>query len=158
MAAEMRTVMRAVTEGGTGNSAMAPVKAAGINTGGKTGTAQKNIPEYDPKTGAPKTRIVQQKDPKTGAVIRQYEELIIADQPRIDAWYLCVAPIENPQLVIAVVVEGRIGETGVYGGKYAAPIAAQLVLRAKALGLLGGTPSNGTQQQNNMQVQNRRRQ
>lgn len=155
MAAEMRKIMQAVNEGGTGTRALAPAKAAGINTGGKTGTAQKNIPEYDPKTGAPKTRIVQQKDPKTGAVIRQYEEVIIADQPRIDAWYLCVAPIENPQLVIAVVVEGRIGETGVYGGKYAAPIAAQLVLRAKALGLLGGSPTNGTQ---NLQVENRKRQ
>ncbi len=154
-AEEMRKVMRSVTEGGTGTSAMAPAKAAGVNTGGKTGTAQKNIPEYDPKTGAPRTRIVQQKDPKTGAVIRQYEEVIIAEQPRIDAWYLCVAPIENPQLVIAVVVEGRIGETGVYGGKYAAPIAAQLIIRAKALGLLGGSPTNGTQ---NMQVENRRRQ
>jgi cell division protein FtsI/penicillin-binding protein 2 len=155
MAADMRKIMQSVNEGGTGTRALAPAKAAGINTGGKTGTAQKNIPEYDPKTGAPRTRIVQQKDPKTGAVIRQYEELIIAEQPRIDAWYLCVAPIENPQLVIAVVVEGRIGETGVYGGKYAAPIAAQLVLRAKALGLLGGSPANSTQ---NMQVENRRRQ
>lgn len=154
-AAEMRKIMQSVNEGGTGTRAMAPAKAAGVNTGGKTGTAQKNIPEYDPKTGAPRTRIVQQKDPKTGAVIRQYEELIIAEQPRIDAWYLCVAPIENPQLVLAVVVEGRIGETGVYGGKYAAPIAAQLVLKAKALGLLGGTPSNGPQ---TMQAENRRRQ
>ncbi|MBD0373604.1 MAG: hypothetical protein ICV60_22410 [Pyrinomonadaceae bacterium] len=155
MAAEMRKIMQSVNEGGTGTRALAPAKAAGINTGGKTGTAQKNIPEYDPKTGAPRTRIVQQKDPKTGAVIRQYEELIIADQPRIDAWYLCVAPIENPQLVIAVVVEGRIGETGVYGGKYAAPIAAQLVIRAKALGLLGGAPANTTP---SMQAENRRRQ
>ncbi|HKS28019.1 MAG TPA: penicillin-binding transpeptidase domain-containing protein [Pyrinomonadaceae bacterium] len=154
-AAEMRKIMQSVNEGGTGTRALAPAKAAGINTGGKTGTAQKNIPEYDPKTGAPRTRIVQQKDPKTGAVIRQYEELIIAEQPRIDAWYLCVAPIENPQLVLAVVVEGRIGETGVYGGKYAAPIAAQLVLRAKALGLLGGSPANGSQ---SMQAENRRRQ
>jgi peptidoglycan glycosyltransferase len=157
MAAEMRKIMQSVNEGGTGTRALAAVKAAGINTGGKTGTAQKEIPEYDPKTGAPRTRIVQQKDPKTGAVIRQYEEVIIADQPRIDAWYLCVAPIENPQLVIAVVVEGRIGETGVYGGKYAAPIAATLVLKAKALGLLGGSPSNGNGSQN-MQVENRRRQ
>jgi penicillin-binding protein A len=154
LAAEMRKIMQSVNEGGTGTRALAPAKAAGVNTGGKTGTAQKNIPEYDPKTGAPRTRIVQQKDPKTGAVIRQYEELIIAEQPRIDAWYLCVAPIENPQMVIAVVVEGRIGETGVYGGKYAAPIAAQLVIRAKALGLLGGSPTSGTQ---NMQVDNRRR-
>lgn len=154
-AAEMRKIMQSVNEGGTGTRAMAPAKAVGVNTGGKTGTAQKNIPEYDPKTGAPRTRIVQQKDPKTGAVIRQYEEIIMAEQPRIDAWYLCVAPIENPQLVIAVVVEGRIGETGVYGGKYAAPIAAQLVVRAKQLGLLGSIPGNGTQ---NLQVENRRRQ
>ncbi|HEY0321074.1 MAG TPA: penicillin-binding transpeptidase domain-containing protein [Pyrinomonadaceae bacterium] len=155
IAAEMRKIMQAVNEGGTGTRALAVVKAAGINTGGKTGTAQKDIPEYDSKTGAPKTRIVQQKDPKTGAVIRQYEEVIIAQEPRIDAWYLCVGPIENPQLVIAVVVEGRIGEKSVYGGKYAAPIAAQLMLRAKALGLLGGSPANNSQ---NMQAENRRKQ
>lgn len=157
LAAEMRNIMRSVNEGGTGTRALAPAKAAGINTGGKTGTAQKNIPEYDPKTGAPKTRIVTQKDPKTGAVIRQYEETIMATEPRIDAWYLCVGPIENPQLVIAVVVEGRIGEKGVYGGKYAAPIAAALMVRAKALGLLGGgaTNNNGTK---NLQVENKRRQ
>jgi penicillin-binding protein A len=156
LAAEMRNIMRSVNEGGTGTRALAPAKAAGINTGGKTGTAQKNIPEYDPKTGAPRTRIVTQKDPKTGAVIRQYEELIIATEPRIDAWYLCVGPIENPQMVIAVVVEGRIGEKSVYGGKYAAPIAAALMIKAKALGLLGGSPAsnNGT---NNI-VENRRRQ
>ena len=154
LAADMRKIMQSVNEGGTGTRAMAPAKAAGINTGGKTGTAQKNIPEYDPKTGAPRTRIVTQKDPKTGAVIRQYEELIIAEEPRIDAWYLCVGPIENPQMVIAVVVEGRIGEKGVYGGKYAAPIAASLMVKAKALGLLGGSPTNGSQ---TMQAENRRR-
>ncbi|HEV7843678.1 MAG TPA: penicillin-binding transpeptidase domain-containing protein, partial [Pyrinomonadaceae bacterium] len=70
MAAEMRKIMQSVNEGGTGTRALAVVKAAGINTGGKTGTAQKEIPEYDPKTGEPKTKLVQQKDPKTGAVIR----------------------------------------------------------------------------------------
>lgn len=155
LAAEMRKIMQSVTEGGTGTRALAPAKAAGVNTGGKTGTAQKNIPEYDAKTGAPRTRIVTQKDPKTGAVIRQYEETIIAEEPRIDAWYLCVAPIENPQLVIVVVVEGRIGEKSVYGGKFAAPIAAQLVLRAKALGLLGGSPSSNNSQ--NMQAENKRK-
>ncbi len=153
-AAEMRKIMQSVNEGGTGTRALAPAKAAGVNTGGKTGTAQKNIPEYDPKTGAPRTEIKVRRDNK-GNVIGQTEQVIIAEQPRIDAWYLCVAPIENPQLVIAVVVEGRIGETGVYGGKYAAPIAAQLVIRAKALGLLNaGLPGSGTQ---NMQVENRRR-
>ena len=154
LAAEMRKIMQSVNEGGTGTRALAPAKAAGVNTGGKTGTAQKEVPEYDPKTGAPVTRIVQKKDPKTGAVISQYEEIVMSEVLRIDAWYLCVAPIENPQLVIVVVVEGKKGETGVYGGKYAAPIAAQLVLKAKALGLLGNAPAN-TQ---NLQVDNRRKQ
>lgn len=154
MAAQMRKIMQTVNEGGTGTRALAPVKAAGINTGGKTGTAQKEVFDYDPKTGALKTKIVQQKDPKTGAIIREYEEPVRTGKLRIDAWYLCVAPIENPVLVIAVVVEGHPGETGVYGGKYAAPIAASLVLKAKELGLLGNSPTNGTQ---NMQVQNRSR-
>jgi peptidoglycan glycosyltransferase len=154
MASQMRKIMQSVNEGGTGTRALAVVKAAGINTGGKTGTAQKEIFDYDPKTGAIRTKIVQQKDPKTGAVIREYEEPIRTGKLRIDAWYLCVAPIENPVLVIAVVVEGHPGETGVYGGKYAAPIAAQLVLRAKALGLLGTSPSNGNNTQS-MQAQNK---
>ena len=53
LAAEMRKIMQSVNEGGTGTRAMAPAKAAGVNTGGKTGTAQKEVPEFDPKTGAP---------------------------------------------------------------------------------------------------------
>jgi cell division protein FtsI/penicillin-binding protein 2 len=134
-AARLRTIMGLVTGGpsGTARGVFAPVKAAGINTGGKTGTAQKVIPVYDPKTGAVKTRHKVEKDYK-GNIIREYDEVIMDDDhPRIDGWFLCIAPIEKPQLAIAVIVEG-----GGYGSRSAAPIAAQLVLKARDLGYLGG--------------------
>lgn len=130
-AATMRGIMGLVTGGpsGTARGVFAPVKAAGINTGGKTGTAQKTEPLYDPKTGAPKTRHRVEKDNK-GNIIREYEETIMDEEhPRIDAWFLCIAPLERPQLAIAVIVEG-----GGYGSKSAAPIAAALVMKAKDLG------------------------
>jgi ribosomal protein S9 len=129
--ATMRGIMGLVTGGpsGTARGVFSPVKAAGINTGGKTGTAQKTEPLYDPKTGAPKTRHRVEKDNK-GNIIREYEETIMDEEhPRIDAWFLCIAPLERPQLAIAVIVEG-----GGYGSKSAAPIAAALVLKAKDLG------------------------
>src|SRR5687767_4958888 len=122
-AATMRSIMGLVTGGssGTARGVFAPVKAAGINTGGKTGTAQKVVPVYDPKTGEPKTRLRVEKDNK-GNIIREYEETIMDEQnPRIDGWFLCIAPLERPQLAIAVIVEG-----GGYGSRSAAPIAAAL--------------------------------
>jgi peptidoglycan glycosyltransferase len=131
VAATMRSIMGLVTGGpsGTARGVFAPIKAAGINTGGKTGTAQKTEPVYDPKTGAPKTRHRVEKDNK-GNIIREYEETIMDEEhPRIDAWFLCIAPLERPQLAMAVIVEG-----GGYGSKSAAPIAAALVLKAKDLG------------------------
>ncbi|HEU0252299.1 MAG TPA: penicillin-binding transpeptidase domain-containing protein [Pyrinomonadaceae bacterium] len=130
-AARMRSIMGLVTGGpsGTARGVFAPVKAAGINTGGKTGTAQKVVPVYDPKTGEPKTRHRIERDNK-GNIIREYDEVIMDNEnPRIDGWFLCLAPIEKPQLAIAVIVEG-----GGYGSRSAAPIAAQLVLKARDLG------------------------
>jgi cell division protein FtsI/penicillin-binding protein 2 len=130
-AEKMRGIMGLVTGGpsGTARGVFGPVKAAGINTGGKTGTAQKVVPVYDPKTGQPKTRHKVEKDNK-GNIIREYEETILdQDNPRIDGWFLCIAPLERPQLAMAVIVEG-----GGYGSKSAAPIAAALVLKAKDLG------------------------
>ncbi len=130
-AASMRGIMGLVTGGpsGTARGVFAPVKAAGINTGGKTGTAQKDVPVYDPKTGEAKTRHRVEKDNR-GNIIREYEETIMdTEHPRIDAWFLCIAPLERPQLAIAVIVEG-----GGYGSKSAAPIAAALVMKAKDLG------------------------
>ncbi|MDX6693682.1 MAG: penicillin-binding protein [Blastocatellia bacterium] len=141
LAARMREIMGLVTGGpsGTARGVFGPVKAAGIVTGGKTGTAQKDVPVYDPKTGEPKKVRKVEKDPK-GNIIREYEQLVIAPEPRIDGWFLCIAPLDNPQLAMAVIIEG-----GGYGSKSAAPVAAALVLKAKELGLLGGPPVNRNQ-------------
>ena len=131
VAATMRGIMGLVTGGpsGTARGVFGPVAAAGINTGGKTGTAQKIQPVYDPKTGEPKTRIKVDKDNK-GNIIGQHEETIMDEEhPRIDGWFLCIAPLERPQLAMAVIIEG-----GGYGSKSAAPIAAALVMKARDLG------------------------
>ena len=135
-AARMRQIMGLVTGGasGTARGVFAPVKAAGINTGGKTGTAQKVVPVYDPKTGEPKTRHKVERDNR-GNIIREYDEIIMDNEnPRIDGWFLCIAPLERPTLAMAVIVEG-----GGYGSRSAAPIAAALVLKARDLGYFSGT-------------------
>jgi cell division protein FtsI/penicillin-binding protein 2 len=51
---------------------------------------------------------------------------------RTDSWFITIAPLERPTLAIAVVVEG-----GGYGARTAAPIAANVILKARELGLLG---------------------
>jgi cell division protein FtsI/penicillin-binding protein 2 len=134
VAARMREIMGLVTGGasGTARGVFGPVHAAGVITGGKTGTGQKVVPVYDPKTGQPKTRLKVEKDAR-GNIIRQYQETIMDEEnPRIDGWFLCIAPLSRPQLAIAVVIEG-----GGYGSKSAAPVAAALVLKAKELGYFG---------------------
>jgi penicillin-binding protein A len=133
---EIRQIMNMVTEGGTGTGAMAPVKAAGIRSGGKTGTAQKAVPVIDPKTGEPQKRVVIERDPK-GKVIGQHEEVVMADKLRSDAWYLSFAPLDKPAIAMAVLLEGPGPGISFYGGKNAAPIAAQLILKAKDLGYFG---------------------
>jgi hypothetical protein len=76
----------------------------------------------------------------------------MAPNPRIDGWFLCIAPLENPQIAMAVIVEG-----GGYGSRSAAPIAAQLVLRARDLGLLGGgAPKNAPKNPNEADPNKRR--
>ncbi|MDX6613403.1 MAG: penicillin-binding protein [Blastocatellia bacterium] len=138
MAARLREIMGRVTGGasGTARGVFAPVHAAGVITGGKTGTGQKVVPVFDPKTGQPKTRLRVEKDAR-GNIIRQYQETIMDEEhPRIDGWFLCLAPLSRPQLAIAVVIEG-----GGYGSKSAAPVAAALVLKAKELGYFGNVGS-----------------
>jgi len=99
------------------------------------------VPVYDPKTGAAKTRHRVEKDNK-GNIIREYEETIMDEQnPRIDGWFLCIAPLERPVLAMAVIVEG-----GGYGSRSAAPIAAALVLKAKELGYFKGMTGPATNQ------------
>ena len=93
---------------------------------------RKVVPVYDAKTGEPKTRHKIERDNK-GNIIREYDEVIMDNEnPRIDGWFLCIAPLEKPQLAMAVIVEG-----GGYGSRSAAPIAAQLVLKARDLGYFG---------------------
>ena len=147
---EVRRIMNMVTEGGTGTAAMAPVKAAGIRTGGKTGTAQKEVPLIDPKTGQPKTRLVYERDSK-GKIIRQYEETVMADKKRSDAWYLSFAPLDRPVIAMAVLLEGPGPGISFYGGKNAAPIAAQLILKANALGYFGAAPGQSNRSQSQSQ-------
>jgi len=143
---EIRHIMNMVTEGGTATAAMAPVKAAGIRTGGKTGTAQKEVPVIDPKTGRPQTRLVYERDSK-GKIIRQYEETVMADKKRSDAWYLSFAPLDRPVIAMAVLLEGPGPGISFYGGKNAAPIAAQLILKANALGYFGAAPGQANRSQ-----------
>jgi cell division protein FtsI/penicillin-binding protein 2 len=139
-ASTIRGIMNMVTEGGTGTRAMAPVKAAGIRSGGKTGTAQKAVPVIDPKTGEPQRKLVTERDFK-GNIIGQHYETVFYDKLRSDAWYLSFAPLEKPVMAMAVLLEGPGPGISFYGGKNAAPIAAQLILKAKALGYFGaGSP------------------
>ena len=138
MGAALRSIMGLVTSGpsGTGRGVFAPVTAAGISSGGKTGTAQKDVPLYDAKTGQPVMKLQIERDPK-GNIISQREVTVFDyDHPRIDAWFLAIAPLDRPLVAMAVIIEG-----GGYGAKSAAPVAAALVLKARDLGLLGGVPA-----------------
>jgi cell division protein FtsI/penicillin-binding protein 2 len=155
-AAQIRGIMNMVTEGGTGNAAMAPVKAAGIRSGGKTGTAQKAVPVIDPKTGEPMKKTVVEKDFK-GKIIGQHEEIVFNDKLRSDAWYLSFAPLDRPVIAMAVLLEGPGPGISFYGGKNAAPIAAQLILKAKDLGYFGGGGGQANQQGTQQQPAPRRR-
>jgi peptidoglycan glycosyltransferase len=129
-ARQVRDIMALVTEGpgGTAVRVFGAVRAAGIRTGGKTGTAEKLAPVYDEKTGKLKT--VKKKRRNENGETVEYDAPVMYE--RTDSWYISIAPLENPQVAIAVVVEG-----GGYGARTAAPIAANVVMKARELGLLG---------------------
>ena len=129
-AAQIREIMALVTEGsgGTATRVFAGVRAAGIRSGGKTGTAEKLAPAYDEKTGKLKTVTKKRRD-ENGELV-EYQSPVMYE--RTDSWYISIAPLEKPTLAIAVVVEG-----GGYGARAAAPIAANVILKARDLGLLG---------------------
>jgi penicillin-binding protein 2 len=75
----------------------------------------------DPKTGKPVTYVDSR-----GRTRTKMEE-----KHRIDSWFIGFAPVENPKIAWAVVVEG-----GGYGARTSAPIAGNLLVKAKSLGLL----------------------
>ena len=129
-AAQVRAIMSTVTEepGGTGTVISAKLAGTGIRTGGKTGTAEKQAPVYDEKTGKLKTVKQRRRDAQGQWV--QYDAPLMYE--RTDSWFISIAPLEKPQVAIAVVVEG-----GGFGARTAAPIAASVILKARDLGLLG---------------------
>jgi cell division protein FtsI (penicillin-binding protein 3) len=114
-AAEMRALLFAVVDQGTGGRAT----VAGYRIGGKTGTTEKFLPD----------------------------EGVYSDQDRI-ASFIGIAPIDNPQIVVAVVLDspqGSVEEDGrmvenKFGGVSAAPVFAEVA--EKALQALG-VPPNG---------------
>jgi hypothetical protein len=121
-AAKMRALMASVVERGTAAGAFKTlVHNAGLTAGGKTGTAQRDVQMIDPKTGKPVTYV----DSRGRTRIRMEE------RGRIDSWFIGFAPVENPKIAWAVVVEG-----GGYGSRTSAPIAGNLLAKAKSLGLL----------------------
>ena len=131
-AAIVREIMSTVTEesGGTGSRVKAKLAGTGIVTGGKTGTAEKDgVPSYD-RAGKRITVAKRRKNQAGEWVI--YQEPVF--RRRTDGWFISIAPLENPTLAIAVVVED-IGAG--FGGTTAAPIAADVILKARDLGLLG---------------------
>jgi penicillin-binding protein A len=132
-AAVIRDIMSTVTEevGGTGGIVRAKLLGTGIETGGKTGTADKDGVQVYNKDGTKKTEKRKKKN-ENGEWV-EYDEPV--KYTRWDGWFLCIAPLENPQVAIAVVIED-IGGSG-YGGTTAAPIAADMILKARELGLLG---------------------
>jgi penicillin-binding protein A len=132
-AAEVRDIMSTVTEesGGTGGAVRTALAGTNIIAGGKTGTANKaGAPLFDPKTG--ERRFVMKKKKDENGEMVDFKEYLTFD--RVDGWFICIAPLTNAQVAIAVVIED-IG--GKFGGTTAAPIAAQVILKARELGLLG---------------------
>ncbi len=94
-ATALRQAMVTVVESGSGGQA----QIAGIEVGGKTGTAQ---------TG----------NTQTGT-----------DEPLSHAWFIAFAgrPTEQPEIVVAVFVEANDGDPEQTGGRVAAPIARELI-------------------------------
>lgn len=86
--------MQNVVEQGTGTNA----RLEGIHVAGKTGTAQ----------------II---NTETAEKMQNYQ-----DEFKENSWFACFAPVENPQIAIAVLVEH-----GGHGGTTAAPIAAGIM-------------------------------
>lgn len=126
---QIRQIMGLVVDGAGGTAhVVRRIVGEGLPVGGKTGTAEKQVPVFDPKTGKVKTIALKRKN-KNGETI-EYQKTVLEE--RTDAWFISLAPLDNPQVAIAVVVEG-----GGYGGRTAAPIAANVINKAREIGLLG---------------------
>lgn len=119
-AASMRQLMAGVVERGTARGAVGSIVNGRFTVGGKTGTAQREVPVIDPRTEKPVTYV----DSRGRERIRR--------ENRIDSWFIGFAPVDKPKVAFAVVVE-----SGGYGARTSAPIAAKLLVKAGELKLLG---------------------
>ena len=118
-AARVRQLMSSVVERGTASNGFGDqIRGSRMTAGGKTGTAQRQVNVIDPKTNRP----IIYRDPRGRTHIKK--------EFRIDSWFIGFAPVENPQIAFAVVIEG-----GGYGARTSAPIAGQLLVKARSLGL-----------------------
>ena len=128
-AAQVRTLMRSVVENGTAAGAFAPLRGR-ISAGGKTGTADRDVPLYDNK-GNP---VLDHID-ADGEKHYKYAG-------SVDSWFVGFAPADNPRIVFAVIVEN-----GGQGAKTAAPLAVKLIEKASQRGYLkpGDAPAQSPQ-------------
>jgi len=117
-AAQLRVLMRSVVEHGTAAGAFA-LLGGRISAGGKTGTADRDVFDYD----------------RSGKLIVSYVDKDgnphFKSEGWTDSWFIGFAPATDPKIAFAVLVEN-----GGQGAKAAAPIAAKLVAKAAALGYL----------------------
>lgn len=118
-AARLRQLMAQVVQRGTASANLSPILGGLVTAGGKTGTAQRLVTVYDPRTGRPLTS----RDAQGREIIRK--------RLRIDSWFIGFAPVGDPQIALAVVVED-----GGYGAATSGPIAGNLVRRALQTGLI----------------------
>lgn len=44
-----------------------------------------------------------------------------------EAWFICFAPIEDPEIAVAVAVEGDVPGETFAGGRYAVPVASAIL-------------------------------
>lgn len=127
----IRDIMGTVSnEGGTASNVSRDLAGTGIDVGGKTGTADKDGVQVYNADGTKKME--KQRKRINGEMV---EIEVPVKMTRWDGWFLAIAPLENPQVAIAVVVENIGGSQ--YGGSTAAPIATKLILKLRELGLLG---------------------
>ncbi|HWC77295.1 MAG TPA: penicillin-binding transpeptidase domain-containing protein [Blastocatellia bacterium] len=116
-AAKLRELMKLVVQSGTAASAFASIDK-GLTAGGKTGTADREVPLYD-RQGNPVTWVDENGKKHTRRV------------GVTDSWFIGFAPADNPRIAYAVMVEG-----GGAGGHVAAPIAVKLIEKAAQLGYM----------------------
>ncbi|MEY4167612.1 MAG: hypothetical protein RIR52_1436 [Acidobacteriota bacterium] len=118
-AARLRQLMAQVVRRGTASASLTPILGGLVTAGGKTGTAQRVVAVYDPRTGEP----LKYRDQQGRELVRK--------RIRVDSWFIGFAPVDDPQMAFAVVVED-----GGYGAATSAPIAGHLIRRALQTGLI----------------------